>query len=79
MHIDPGPIPTFTPSTPALAKNLAASAVATLPATTSRSGKDFLTSLIIFRTDLVCACAAVSYTHLRAHETPEHLVCRRRR
>src|SRR5678815_1146331 len=21
-------------------------------------------------------CAAVSYTHLRAHETPEHLVCR---
>src|SRR5678815_5918840 len=22
------------------------------------------------------ACTAVSYTHLRAHETPEHLVCR---
>src|SRR5678815_2841085 len=22
------------------------------------------------------AAAAVSYTHLRAHETPEHLVCR---
>src|SRR5678816_4618489 len=21
-------------------------------------------------------CASVSYTHLRAHETPEHLVCR---
>ena len=21
-------------------------------------------------------CEAVSYTHLRAHETPEHLVCR---
>ena len=21
-------------------------------------------------------CGAVSYTHLRAHETPEHLVCR---
>ena len=21
-------------------------------------------------------CMAVSYTHLRAHETPEHLVCR---
>src|SRR5678815_6004476 len=26
----------------------------------------------------VCApsCVPVSYTHLRAHETPEHLVCR---
>eukprot|EP00658_Telonema_sp_P-2_P014149 TRINITY_DN15366_c0_g1_i1.p1 TRINITY_DN15366_c0_g1~~TRINITY_DN15366_c0_g1_i1.p1 ORF type:complete len:118 (-),score=16.13 TRINITY_DN15366_c0_g1_i1:15-368(-) len=23
-----------------------------------------------------CCCAPVSYTHLRAHETPEHLVCR---
>src|SRR5678816_4009485 len=23
-----------------------------------------------------CAEKAVSYTHLRAHETPEHLVCR---
>src|SRR5678816_3049793 len=27
--------------------------------------------------ELVAACdIAVSYTHLRAHETPEHLVCR---
>ena len=25
---------------------------------------------------LGCAKAPVSYTHLRAHETPEHLVCR---
>src|SRR5678815_5926741 len=23
-----------------------------------------------------CTVSAVSYTHLRAHETPEHLVCR---
>ena len=26
---------------------------------------------------LVGGCHPVSYTHLRAHETPEHLVCRR--
>ena len=57
MHIEPGPIPTFTPSTPAFAKNLAASAVATFPATTSKSGNVFLTSFIIFRTDFVWACA----------------------
>src|SRR5678816_3789925 len=24
----------------------------------------------------ICAAVTVSYTHLRAHETPEHLVCR---
>src|SRR5678815_5938122 len=24
----------------------------------------------------VAGCVSVSYTHLRAHETPEHLVCR---
>tara|TARA_B100001778_G_scaffold198795_1_gene164035 strand:- start:440 stop:613 length:174 start_codon:yes stop_codon:yes gene_type:complete len=53
VHIEPGPIPTFTPSTPAFAKNLAASAVATFPATTSRSENVFFTSLIIFRTDFV--------------------------
>ena len=32
MQIDPGPIPTFTISTPSLIKNLAASAVAIFPA-----------------------------------------------
>src|SRR5678816_3257575 len=26
--------------------------------------------------DLQAGCSPVSYTHLRAHETPEHLVCR---
>src|SRR5678815_2649518 len=34
---------------------------------------------ILVRTDsgeLKAFSAAVSYTHLRAHETPEHLVCR---
>ena len=25
---------------------------------------------------LICGTGTVSYTHLRAHETPEHLVCR---
>src|SRR5674536_401397 len=33
---------------------------------------DFVTQLTIFH---FCFWA-VSYTHLRAHETPEHLVCR---
>ena len=28
------------------------------------------------RTYAMIAITAVSYTHLRAHETPEHLVCR---
>src|SRR5678815_796097 len=32
----------------------------------------FLTSVIGF----VLGSGTVSYTHLRAHETPEHLVCR---
>ena len=32
VHIDPGPIPTFIISTPCLIRNLAASAVAILPA-----------------------------------------------
>ena len=26
--------------------------------------------------DVISGVSAVSYTHLRAHETPEHLVCR---
>src|SRR5678816_4645336 len=31
---------------------------------------------VIDATGLVVAPGSVSYTHLRAHETPEHLVCR---
>ena len=37
-NIEPGPIPTLIPSTPALAKNFAASPVAIFPATTSSEG-----------------------------------------
>src|SRR5678816_3439684 len=29
-----------------------------------------------FPTEHARSCETVSYTHLRAHETPEHLVCR---
>ena len=35
VQIEPGPMPTLTPSTPASARSLAAAAVATLPAITS--------------------------------------------
>ena len=43
VQIDPGPIPTFTPSAPASTQALAASAVAILPPITSICGKCFLT------------------------------------
>ena len=43
VHIDPGPIPTFTASAPASTKYFAASAVAIFPTTTSRFGNsDFI-------------------------------------
>jgi hypothetical protein len=42
VHIDPGPMPTFTASAPALTKYLAASAVAILPTMISKFGKFFL-------------------------------------
>src|SRR5678816_3399295 len=32
--------------------------------------------LVLFHSCQTHGCRAVSYTHLRAHETPEHLVCR---
>src|SRR5678815_4799588 len=32
-------------------------------------------AVVLFR-KIARECIAVSYTHLRAHETPEHLVCR---
>ena len=53
VHIDPGPIPTFIPSTPALIKNLAASAVAIFPAITSTSLNFFFISLMVCKTDFV--------------------------
>src|SRR5678816_4883530 len=31
---------------------------------------------VVEESDLPIIITAVSYTHLRAHETPEHLVCR---
>src|SRR5678816_557884 len=31
---------------------------------------------LVYLANLCHNCGAVSYTHLRAHETPEHLVCR---
>src|SRR5678816_3925 len=39
------------------------------------SGGIFVDSLNLF-TPTADKMATVSYTHLRAHETPEHLVCR---
>ena len=42
VHIDPGPIPTFTASTPAFASSIAASAVAMFPPMISMSLNSFL-------------------------------------
>src|SRR5678815_5237424 len=39
----------------------------------TKPGETVLFSYIVFKSR---AHRAVSYTHLRAHETPEHLVCR---
>src|SRR5690606_37259274 len=57
VQIEPGPIPTFTASAPFSTKNKAASGVAMLPTTTSRSGKAFLTSLSTVTTPFVCPWA----------------------
>ena len=43
VQIEPGPIPIFTASAPALMSASVASAVATLPAISSTSGNAFLT------------------------------------
>ena len=45
---------------------------ADLRATAVRRQQQVLGSLDPYARDII----AVSYTHLRAHETPEHLVCR---
>src|SRR5678815_5481844 len=37
---------------------------------------DLLKGIIVQSGGDACLVVAVSYTHLRAHETPEHLVCR---
>ena len=41
-------------------------------AATPGNSKAFETSILL----IFAWATAVSYTHLRAHETPEHLVCR---
>ena len=52
VQIEPGPIPTFTASTPASIRSWVASAVATFPAIKSRSGYFSLIFLIAFSTFL---------------------------
>ena len=37
---------------------------------------DNILTVTLNRPDRMNAFTPVSYTHLRAHETPEHLVCR---
>ena len=55
--MEPGPIPTFTPSAPASTKNLAASPVAIFPTTTSISGYFAFISFNTPITPLECPCA----------------------
>ena len=50
VQIEPGPIPTLTPSAPASTKAKAALAVAMLPPITSICGKCFLTQVTRFNT-----------------------------
>tara|TARA_B110001452_G_scaffold202846_1_gene172870 strand:+ start:500 stop:790 length:291 start_codon:yes stop_codon:yes gene_type:complete len=58
VQIEPGPIPTFITSTPNLIKNLAASAVAILPAhKVIFLSLSFFINLIISATFLLCPCA----------------------
>ena len=53
VQMEPGPIPTFTASAPALARYFAASAVAMLPTMTGSFGKLFLTFFSTSTTPLV--------------------------
>ena len=57
VHIEPGPIPTLTASTPASQRALAAAPVAILPAITWRSGNADLISLRVVIIFLECPCA----------------------
>ena len=60
--MDPGPIPTFTASTPASISAFVASPVATLPAITWRSGNASLIILTVRSTFAECPCAESSTT-----------------
>ena len=64
VHIDPGPMPTFTASAPALTKYLAASAVAILPTMISKFGKFFLIFFNTTTTPLVWPWAVSIIIHL---------------
>src|SRR5674536_379763 len=63
---------------------LRAARLSLLPADDAEVAKDLkkvaegtaLSPILLVRGDLATGRAPVSYTHLRAHETPEHLVCR---
>ena len=58
MQIDPGPIPTFTISTPSFIKNLAASGVAIFPAhKVVLFVFNFFIAFMISPTFLLCPCA----------------------
>ena len=57
VHIDPGPIPTFITSTPALIRSFAASFVAILPTTSGICLRIFFAFLIKSIVVFVCACA----------------------
>src|SRR6201996_6901599 len=57
VQIEPGPMPTFTPSAPYSTSALAALAVAMLPPITSTCGKFFLTHLTRSSTPLLWPCA----------------------
>eukprot|EP00658_Telonema_sp_P-2_P037722 TRINITY_DN27126_c0_g1_i1.p1 TRINITY_DN27126_c0_g1~~TRINITY_DN27126_c0_g1_i1.p1 ORF type:complete len:225 (+),score=58.74 TRINITY_DN27126_c0_g1_i1:115-789(+) len=70
--IPPRPVePASTIPAPQPASTIPAPQSASLPAPQEPPSQDpslFFSSLL--------SCSPVSYTHLRAHETPEHLVCR---
>ena len=57
VQIEPGPIPTLTASAPASISAFVASAVATLPAITCKSGNFSLIMRTQFRTFAECPCA----------------------
>ena len=57
VQIEPGPIPTFTPSAPASLKAIAPSAVATLPPITSIPLNSCLIILMVSITFFECPCA----------------------
>ena len=53
----PGPMPTFTASTPRRTSSRAPSSVATLPATSCTSGKPWRMASTVMRTPSLCPCA----------------------